>query len=577
MSKVSPQRFFLAAVIVPFSGFFQPLFAQPASLPPDSSSLSFPAVFGLGLLTGLVVLLLVQLRERRRRHLGRRACLESEERFRLFFESSAAATGIISPQGAYLQVNRMTCQLLGYSEAELLQQNVLDTTHPDDRAMTRQQLAELLSGARQNIDYEKRYLHRDGSVLWGHATSSCVRAADGTPLYIAGQVVDITARKQVEAALQAANRQLQGIIDFLPDATLVIDRSQRVIAWNRAMEEKTGVPKEDILGQGDYAYAVALYGERRPILIDQIGRPEPTLSEDYDSIEWHGEVLYAERFLPSFYGGRGAHIWMKASPLYDEQGELIGAIETIRDVTDRKQAEAELRRANRDLDDFVSLVSHDLRSPLTPIISYADHLYESCRERLDPGALQCLTNISHSGNRMLATLNDLLSLAKVGQVDRPAQPVESRQVVEQVLAGLGDSLKSRRVRVGLGPLPAVQIPETLLFQLLDNLLRNALRYGCRAGGSITVGGERISDDRCRLFVADDGPGVPEDEREAIFEVFRRGSAEGSSEGTGVGLAIVEKIARLYNGCAWVEETPGGGSTFRVELGDGPAEADRLAS
>jgi len=501
----------------------------------------------------------------------------SEKRFRLFFESSAAATGIASPQGDYLQVNPTTCKLLGYSEAELLQCNVLDITHPDDRALTRQQLAELLSGARQGIDYEKRYLHRDGSVLWGHTIASCVRAEDGTPLYIAGQVIDITARKQAEAERQAAHRQLQGIIDFLPDATLVIDREQRVIAWNRAMEEKTGVRKVEILGQGDYAYALALYGERRPILIDQIGNPEPVLGDGYDFVEQRGDVLFAERFLPSFYGGKGAHIWMKASPLRDERGTLIGAIETIRDITDRKLAEEELRRANRDLDDFVSSVSHDLRSPLTPIIGYADHLYEHCRERLDPAALQCLSRIRTSGIKMLATLNDLLSLAKVGQVERPARPVDSGKVVEQVMVGLAEQQAESRAQVTIQELPAVHVPETLLFQLFDNLISNALRYACASGGNILVGGERLDDNRCRLFVADHGPGVPLEERGMIFQVFRRGSAGRSYEGTGVGLAIVQKIAKLFNGRVWVEETPGGGSTFKIELQDGEVVADRLAS
>jgi len=505
------------------------------------------------------------------------ALSSSEKRFRLFFESSAAATGIASPQGSYLQVNPITCKLLGYSEAELLQRNVLDITHPDDRAMTRQQMAELLGGARDSLDYEKRYLHRDGSVLWGHATASCVRADDGTPLYIAGQVVDITARKQAEAERQAASRQLQGIIDFLPDATLVIDRDQRVIAWNRAMEEKTGVRKEEILGQGDYAYALALYGERRPILIDQIGNPETILGDGYDFIEQRGEVLFAERFLPSFYEGKGAYIWIKASPLRDEQGTLIGAIESIRDITDRKLAEAELRQANRELDDFVSSVSHDLRSPLTPIIGYADHLYETCRERLDPAALQCLSRISNSGTKMLATLNDLLSLAKVGQVEQPEQPVDLGKVVEQVMIGLAGQQAAVRARVTIQDLPAVRIPETLLFQLFDNLIGNALRYACPSGGSITVGGERLDDDRCRLFVADHGPGIPVEERGMIFQVFHRGSAGSGREGTGVGLAIVQKIAKLFNGRAWVDETPGGGSTFRIDLQDGKLAVDRLAS
>jgi len=527
-------------------------------------------------LTGLVLLSVVFYKEiaARKKALGARQ--ESEERFRLFFESSAAAIGITSPTGTYLQVNSTACRLLGYTEDELLGLNVLDVTHPDDREMVQRQFAELLSGTRQVIDYEKRYLHKNGKVLWGHATASCLRDGTGRLQYVAGQVVDISGRKQAEAALLAANRQLQGIIDFLPDATLVIDGEKRVIAWNRAMEEKTGVAKEEILGQGDFAYALALYGKRKPILIDMIGEPELMAEADYDFIEKRGETLVAERFLPTLYRGRGGYMWMKASPLLDQAGRLVGAIESIRDISERKQADEELRRANRELDAFANTVSHDLRSPLTPIIGYADHLAEHYQEQLDAAALQALGQISSSGNKMLATMNDLLQLAKVGVVEPPPDPIDLRDVVERVAEGLAGQLASAGAQLSIQALPCVPLPESLLYQLFDNLIRNAIVHGCRQGGVIEVAGER-SGDRVRLSVCDHGPGIPEADRQRVFEVFYRGAAAQGREGTGIGLATVKKIAKLFEGRVWIEETPGGGSTFRVELQDRQVLDDQLAS
>lgn len=510
----------------------------------------------------------------RKKALGARQ--ESEERFRLFFESSAAAIGITSPTGTYLQVNPTACRLLGYTEDELLGLNVLDVTHPDDREMVQRQFAELLSGTRQVIDYEKRYLHKNGKVLWGHATASCLRDGTGRLQYIAGQVVDISDRKQAEAALLAVNRQLQGIIDFLPDATLVIDGEKRVIAWNRAMEEKTGVAKEEILGQGDSVYALALYGKRKPILIDMIGEPELMGESEYDFIEKRGETLVAERFLPTLYGGRGGYMWMKASPLLDQDGQLVGAIESIRDISERKQADEELRRANRELDAFAYTVSHDLRSPLTPIIGYADHLAEHYQGQLDAAALQALGQISRSGNKMLATMNDLLQLARVGRVEPPPAPIDLRGVVDRIAAGLAGQLAAAGGELSIHALPCAQLPEGLLYQLFDNLIRNAIVHGCRQGGVIEVAGERTGD-RVRLSVCDQGPGIPEADRHRVFEVFYRGAAAQSREGTGIGLATVKKIAKLFEGRVWIEETPGGGSTFRVELQDRQALDDQLAS
>ncbi len=163
--------------------------------------------------------------------------------------------------------------------------------------------------------------------------------------YLFAFVRDITERKRVEEVARASRQQLADIIDFLPDATFVIDRDRRVIAWNKAIERMTGVSKAEILGQGDYAYAVPFYGSKRPILIDMIGRGDAEVASQYQSLRRDGETLFAETFVPSICGGRGAYVWAKASPLYDQRSNLAGAIEAVRDVTEQKKAEEALRES----------------------------------------------------------------------------------------------------------------------------------------------------------------------------------------------------------------------------------------
>ncbi len=132
------------------------------------------------------------------------------------------------------------------------------------------------------------------------------------------------------------NHLLADAIDFLPDATLAIDMEGKVIKWNRAMEALTGVNARDMLGKGNYEYALPFYGTRRPILADLVLMPEEQLQGKYDSIHRDGKTFTVEIFIPTF-GPKGSYLWAKASPLYDVNGGLAGAIESIRDITERKR------------------------------------------------------------------------------------------------------------------------------------------------------------------------------------------------------------------------------------------------
>ncbi len=141
-----------------------------------------------------------------------------------------------------------------------------------------------------------------------------------------------------------SERQLKSIVSFLPDATFAIDKKGRVIAWNRAMESMTGVKEDDVLGRGEYEYSLPFYGFRRPILIDLVLQPDRHLEAEYESMERDGMSLTGEVFIPSF-GKSGSHIWAKASPLYDSAGEIIGAIESLRDITERKKTEEAIKES----------------------------------------------------------------------------------------------------------------------------------------------------------------------------------------------------------------------------------------
>jgi PAS domain S-box-containing protein len=189
---------------------------------------------------------------------------------------------------------------------------------------------------------------------------------------------DITERVWAETELEESERRLADIIDFLPDATLVIDQQGSVIAWNRSMEALTGVKAAEVLGKGDHEYALPFYGERRPILIDLVLEPQEKMEAKYASVKRHGDVLIGETYVPHLRGG-GVYLVGTAAKLYDSKGNVAGAIESIRDITERKRAEEALSRQNEYLaalhDTTLGLISRlDLTDLLEILVSRAGQL-----------------------------------------------------------------------------------------------------------------------------------------------------------------------------------------------------------
>ena len=227
----------------------------------------------------------------------------------------------------------ITC-LLGYHPPP-----TIDFEYPDENKVLDcpKNLAHL-------ITMELRMRRSDRQWRWMQLSSRPRRASDGRVLWD-GVATDITARKQAEAASQAAEQRLANIIEFLPDATFVIDQDKRAVAWNRACEIMTGVKKDAVLGLGDYAYAEPFYGERRPILVDLLDVPAPELEAEYRHVVRKGDMVYMESFVPGLNGGLGAYLWDAAAPLFDQTGQRCGAIEVIRDVTAQKHTEQALRES----------------------------------------------------------------------------------------------------------------------------------------------------------------------------------------------------------------------------------------
>jgi PAS domain S-box-containing protein len=156
-------------------------------------------------------------------------------------------------------------------------------------------------------------------------------------------------RKRTHDNLRESEQRMADIINFLPDATFAVNLENKVIAWNKTIEAMTGIPADAILGTAGYSIATSIYGEKKSFLADLILNKNMDVETQYPYLHRQGDKIISESFLPNLYGGKGAHVWLIASPLYDTRGNVIGAIEAIRDITQRKEAEEELQRIHEDL------------------------------------------------------------------------------------------------------------------------------------------------------------------------------------------------------------------------------------
>lgn len=271
-----------------------------------------------------------------------KALRESEGKYRAIFENSGTALIFVEEDSTISLCNKMFETLSGYPKTEL--EGKLSWTKfvakPEElEGMKEYHRLRRIDPAKVPPVYEFQFIDINGDLK-----NICVTVAilPGTKQSLAS-LLDITKRIQAEELLRESEKRLSQIIDFLPDATYAIDKSGKVIAWNRAIEEMSGVKAEEILGKGNYEYSIPFYGMRRPILIDLVFLPDEEIEKKYYFIKKEGEFLIAEAEVPVNGGNR--FLWGVARPLYDSKGNIVGAIESIRDITERKRAEGALKKS----------------------------------------------------------------------------------------------------------------------------------------------------------------------------------------------------------------------------------------
>ncbi|MCL4267161.1 MAG: PAS domain S-box protein [Anaerolineae bacterium] len=393
---------------------------------------------------------------------------------------------------------------------------------------------------------------------------------------------DITERKNMEDALQESEKRFRLLVEGVKEyAILTLDPEGHVVSWNDGARRIKGYQAEDIIGQHISVFYTAedrVRGKAKELL---------HMATQQGSVEDEGWRVRQD----------GSRIWanVSISALRDEQGQLLGFAKITRDLTDRKEAEAQIRRlnrelekrvrertvqlevANKELEAFAYSVSHDLRAPLRAMSGFSRILIQDYTDILDESGQHYLQRIRENASQMGNLIDDLLKFSRLIREPVRRETINVTAVVHRVLADLNLESAALPLDIVVDELPDCLADFQLLYQVFLNLIENAVKYSRQRDViRIHVGAQELAPmavghSQPVYFVRDNGIGFDMAYAEKIFGVFQRLHRAEEFEGTGVGLALVQRIIHRHSGQIWVEAVVDQGATFYFTIGFPPEE------
>ena len=493
---------------------------------------------------------------------NRTAALEASERSsRQIFEEAPIGMALVGLDERFTQANAKLCQMMGYSEEELSTRTPLELTHPEDIAASEELAATMVSGGGAG-SVEKRYVRKGGEVLWATRTATVIGDEAGKPRHFLVMVEDISERKRAEAALHESQRELESahhekqlIMDNSQDVICTINEDGRFVTVSAACEQLWGYSPAELVG-------------RPYIELVHPGDREQTEAVAAQLLAGNKVTDFVNRYVCK----DGQIVDVLWSVSWSEADRIVFCV--AHDVTERSRIEKALReakdeadRANMAKSEFLSRMSHELRTPLNAILGFGQLL-----ERQSPTDAQ-RTRVGYilsAGRHLLTLINEVLDISRIeaGNLQLSVEPVSIADAVAEAIDLVRPMAAEQELELSSiadDQECFVRGDQQRLKQVLLNLLTNAIKYTPN-GGRVTVAYTATESGNIRLTVRDTGRGIAADKLARLFTPFDRlGAEESTVEGTGLGLALSQRLMHAMNGAIGVQSSIGNGSAFWIEL------------
>jgi PAS domain S-box-containing protein len=506
---------------------------------------------------------------------NRTAALEaSEQGFRQVFEEAPIGMAVVGLDESFTQVNTTLCQMVGYSEKELTQCTTMDITFEDDIPQGKQDAEELLTGGPRSW-VERRYVRKDGEVLWITRTACLMRNVAGHARNFLIMVEDISERKRAEEALRESKRELEAahhanqlIMDNSQDVICTMDEWGRFVSVSAACEHVWGYTPSEMVG----LHYIDLVCPEDRVMTNQVA----------EVLRMDGKIT---DFVNRCMRKDGTLVDVLWSATWSETDKIMFCV--AHDVTDRARTEKALREAKEEADranhaksEFLSRMSHELRTPLNAILGFGQLL-----ERQNPTETQRsrVGHIISAGRHLLNLINEVLDISRVetGNLQLSLEPVCLADALEEALSLMRPLAAERGIELQTAePLDKsyyVMADRQRFKQVLLNLLTNAVKY-TPVDGEVTVSSSATGTGTMRIVVSDTGAGIAPEKLVRLFTPFDRLGAEQTAvEGTGLGLALCQRLMQAMHGSIGANSALGQGSAFWLELACADSPLDRVTS
>lgn len=493
--------------------------------------------------------------------------LVHDRQFRMMVEQvKEYAVFMLGPQGHVLSWNLGAELIKGYRGEEIIGKHFsVFYSKEDAKAGIPQRELEVAS-TQGSMDLQGWRLRKDGSRFWAAVTITALHDAEGNLTGFCKVTRDMTERRDAEEALQKSRTMFERLFEAAPDAVVVVDNNGMIRRVNQQTEVLFGYMREELIGHRIELLIPERYHKRhrqhrRNYFVDPRARKMGI-----------GLELYGRN-----QDGREIPVDIMLTPI--ESSEGTWAFAAIRDISRQKQSDAkiselnsalknqveQLAMSNRELEAFSYSVSHDLRAPLRHIIGFVDLLNAKGMEALDEKSRHYLQVITGAAQKMGSLIDDLLAFSRMGRSEIMKTKVDIGSMVNDIVKDLSEEAKDRAIEWEIASLPRVIGDSAMLRQVMVNLLANAVKFTRpRELARIEIGA--IDEGKeTRFYVRDNGVGFDAAYVNKLFGLFQRLHATEEFEGTGVGLAIVQRIVMRHGGKVWAEGAVEGGATFWFSL------------